>query len=186
MLTEIISKRRSVFPSQYTVGEIPRADLEQILDSAKWAPTHKKTQPWRFKVLQGEVLDQLGHYLASSYENTEGFKNFKLNKLREKPSKAAAIVLIFMHRCDKESVPEWEEIAATAMAVQNMWLTSHDLGYGAYWSSPKSFAPMDEWDAIEVGEREQFLGFFYIGNYNKEDVVVVERKGVEEYTQFYP
>ena len=32
-----------------------------------------------------------------------------------------------MKRDLKESVPEWEEIAATAMAVQNMWLTCVDF-----------------------------------------------------------
>ncbi len=184
MLLDIIKTRRSVFPVQYTQGEIPKADLLTLLESARWAPNHRKTEPWRYKVLQGKALDQLGDFLASRYEKTDGFKKFKLKKLRENPSKASAIILIFMHRDEKESVPEWEEIAATSMSVQNMWLTAHDLGYGAYWSSPKPFAPMNEFDLIEVGERERFLGFFYIGSYDKEEQALPERKDVNEVTQF--
>lgn len=184
MLSEIIKTRRSVFPAQYTGGELKKEHLNIILESARWAPNHRKTQPWRYKVLQGEALDQLGEFLASRYEKTDGFKKFKLKKLRENPSMASAIILIFMSRCEKESVPEWEEIAATSMSVQNMWLTSHNLGYGAYWSSPKPFAPMTDFNAIEVGERERFLGFFYLGTYDKEEQELPERMTVEEFTQF--
>jgi len=41
-----------------------------------------------------------------------------------------------MKRDPKESLPEWEEVAAVAMAVQNLWLSSHEKGIGGYWSSP--------------------------------------------------
>jgi nitroreductase len=34
-------------------------------------------------------------------------------------------------------VPDWEEIAATSMAVQNMYLTCTANRIGCYWSSPK-------------------------------------------------
>lgn len=184
MLLDIIKTRRSVFPAQYTQGEIPKADLLTLLESARWAPNHRKTEPWRYKVLQGKALDQLGDFLASRYEKTNGFKKFKLNKLRENPSKASAMILIFMNRDEKESVPEWEEIAATSMSVHNMWLTAHDLGYGVYWSSPKSFAPISEFTAIKVGDRERFLGFLYIGTYDKEDLELPDRRSIEEFTEF--
>ena len=36
-----------------------RATLEQVLEAANWAPTHGKTEPWRFTVLSPEGLDQL-------------------------------------------------------------------------------------------------------------------------------
>jgi nitroreductase len=32
---------------------LERWQLEAILDAARWAPTHKKTEPWRFVVLTG-------------------------------------------------------------------------------------------------------------------------------------
>ncbi|MGY8931922.1 MAG: nitroreductase family protein [Flavobacteriales bacterium] len=38
--------------------------------------------------------------------------------------------VICMSRDENEVIPEWEELAATSMSVQNMWLTctSYDLG----------------------------------------------------------
>lgn len=184
MIQEIIKTRRSVFPAQYTQGVITKNDLKAILESARWAPNHRKTQPWRYKVLTGKALDRLGDFMAAAYSKVDGHKKFKIKKLQENPSKANAIILIFMNRDEKESVPEWEEIAAVSMSVQNMWLTTHDLGYGCYWSSPKPFVNMSDFKGIEVQENERFLGFFYLGTYNKEAQELPERKKIEDIAAF--
>jgi nitroreductase len=173
-----------MFPAQYTGNSIPKADLLRILEAARWAPNHAKTQPWRYKVLQGEALGQLGDFLADSYLATPDAKEFTSNKLRHTPRAASVIVLLFMERDIKERIPEWEEVAAVAMSVQNMWLTAHDLGYGSYWSSPKSFANMADFEPINVGERERFLGFFYLGTVEPTIQELPERMTVDEFTQF--
>ena len=49
-----------------------------------------------------------------------------------------------MQRDPKESVPEWEEIASVAMAVQNMWLMAQELNLGGYWSSPLIIHQLEE------------------------------------------
>ncbi|NNC33646.1 MAG: nitroreductase, partial [Croceitalea sp.] len=59
---------------------------------------------------------------------------------------------------------EWEELAATAMAVQNMWLVATELNLGSYWSSPGLIAYMD--DFFDLKEGEKCLGFFYVGYYD--------------------
>ena len=50
MLFNIIKNRRSVFPQQYNTKPITRDTILQVLEAANWAPTHKKTEPWRFKI----------------------------------------------------------------------------------------------------------------------------------------
>ena len=42
-------------------------DIEQILENANWAPNHKKTEPWRFKVFRGAALERLSDYLGEWY-----------------------------------------------------------------------------------------------------------------------
>jgi nitroreductase len=75
-----------------------------------------------------------------------------------------AVIAICMQRDPKESVPEWEEVAAVAMAVQNMWLVAHQKGIGAYWSSPSFITEMHRF--FEFNEGEKCLGFFYMGKYD--------------------
>jgi len=184
MLEKTIQTRRSVFPAQYTGDELPHKDLLKIINAARWAPNHRKTEPWRYKVITGSALTRLGEFMGTAYSQVEGHKKFKLKKLQENPVKSSAVILIFLHRDEEKTVPEWEEIAAVSMSVQNMWLTTHDLGYGCYWSSPKTFANMQDFEGITMDNQERFLGFLYIGTYDKEAQELPERKSIDEIAQF--
>ncbi len=167
MIFDLIKKRRSVFPVQYNSSPIAKADIENILEAANWAPTHRKTEPWRFKILIGESRERLGQFLAKKYQETEAHpKQVKIKKLLENPQRAGAVITICMQRDPKESLPEWEEIAATAMAVQNMWLCCTEMRIGCYWSSPGLIQYMGEF--LELNEGEKCLGFFYMGYYDEE------------------
>ena len=101
----------------------------------------------------------------------------KLKKLRENPQKASAIIVICMQRNQKDLLPEWEEIAATAMAVQNMWLCSTELGIGSYWSSPGVISQMHRFFDLEHGER--CLGLFYMG-YSDMELMDGVRQPIQE------
>ncbi len=166
MILELIRKRRSIFPVQYNAKPISKEALEKILEAANWAPNHKKTEPWRFKVLQGNSKEALGTFLANKYQEVEAKpKKLKIKKLLDNPSKAAAVIAICMQRDPNESLPEWEEVAATAMAVQNMWLCCTEMGIGSYWSSPGLIKYMDVF--FDLNEGEKCLGFFYMGYYDE-------------------
>lgn len=165
MIADIITSRRAVFPSQYNEDTISKQEIDTILSAANWAPTHRRTEPWRFKVFYGESLQKLGEFLADTYERTAvNFSEFKMNKILKKTAQSACIIAICFQRDAEEKVPEWEEIAATAMAVQNMWLQAHAMGIGAYWSSPALKDHLR--DHIDLAEGEQCLGFFYMGKYD--------------------
>jgi hypothetical protein len=47
----LIAGRRAVFPKDMNGQAVSRGEIEQLLAAANWAPTHKKTQPWRFVVM---------------------------------------------------------------------------------------------------------------------------------------
>lgn len=170
-ISQLIRKRRSIFPKMYIDKPIPKEIIEEVLENANWAPTHKLTEPWRFKVLQGGALErlrdwQLNWYLTNVPKEKQTEK--KLKKLRNNPLKAGAIIAIIMQRDPKESLPEWEEVAAVACAVQNMWLTTTAYAIGAYWSSPgfiKDIGPF-----LGLKESEKCLGYFYMGYHEMPEI----------------
>ncbi len=172
-IDQIIRTRRSVYPRMYTGEPIGRDEIMDILESANHAPTHKLTQPWRFRVMQGEALERLGKFLAESYrERTPGelFSDAKYEKMKSKPVQSACVIGIYMQRDQAERLPEWEEIAAVASAVQNMWLSCSARGIGAYWSTPSAFVNATKFFELEEGER--CLGLFYMGRWNPVDLPV--------------
>lgn len=167
LITQLIRKRRSVFPAMYKDQPIPKEILEEVLENANWAPTHRFTEPWRFKVFTGSALQELSDYLGDYYEaNTpeEKFSERKLKKTRKKPLQSGAVIAICMQRDPEERVPEWEEIASVACAVHNMSLTLFAHGIGNYWSSPKSI--LEAKDFLHLKEGEKCLGLMYMGYFD--------------------
>ncbi len=163
-ITELVRRRRAVFPPMYKDQPIDREIIEEILENANWAPTHKLTEPWRFRVFTGESLERLAQFMADFYrEHTpeEQFSVKKFEKTLSKARRSACVIAICMQRDPAERVPEWEEIAAVACAVQNMWLTATAHGIGAYWSTSKSIYATQ--DLLDLQPGEQCLGYFFMG-----------------------
>lgn len=172
-ISGLIRRRRSVFPKTYIADKpVERALIEQLLENANWAPTHRLTEPWRFRVFHSEESRRrLGAYLADFYlKNTpqEQFSEEKMKKSGENPLLSAAVIAIVMRRDPAASVPEFEEIAAVSMAVQNMWLSCTALGLGCYWSTPRAALEADAFLELQPGER--CLGLFYMGWHNMPEI----------------
>tara|TARA_B100001113_G_scaffold50722_1_gene36892 strand:+ start:1206 stop:1763 length:558 start_codon:yes stop_codon:yes gene_type:complete len=165
-ILNLIKSRRSVTPKLYNDIEISDDELRLILEAANWAPTHKKTEPWRFRVLKNHSKDSLGKFLAKKYKETAtSYSKFKHYDFIEKAKKSAVIILICMQRDPQESIPEWEEIAAVSMSVQNIWLMATNLQIGSYWSSTKLINYINEFTPLDKGET--CLGIFYMGKFEK-------------------
>lgn len=164
VLSRIIRNRRSIFPVQFGNEKIPQDFIDQMLELGNWAPTHRRTEPWRYIVVSGQAKTRLGDFLATKYEEIsepDQFKPSKQKKIRSKCEQSQVVILICMQRDVLERLPEWEEVASVAMSVQNMWLACAASGIGCYWSSPAMINYIDEFVAMNEGMR--CLGLFYMG-----------------------
>lgn len=162
----MIKSRRSVFPPSYTGREITKPVLTELLSCANAAPTHKLTQPWRFIVFREQGLTRLGDQLASLYQSHTPEAQFlqkKYDNTKEKVLRSGAVIAIVVSYSG--TVPQWEELAATACAVQNLWLASAAAGIGGYWSSPGTIKHLGEFLGLE--SHEECLGFFYMGYHDE-------------------
>ena len=166
-INQLIKNRRSVFPKQYTGNKVDDAIVKQILENANWAPTHGKTEPWRFFVFSGEGLKSFSEFQSSLYaEKTKAagtYDETKFQKLLNHPLQASHIIALVMKRQESERIPEVEEIQSVACAVQNMYLTATAYGLGAYWASGGVTYWDDTKDFFGLGNKDRLLGFFYIG-----------------------
>jgi len=164
IIKEVIRSRRSIFPPMYTGETIEDDVIWEILENANWAPTHKFTEPWRFVVIPQNKIPELCAFGADWYQKytpAEKFSEIKLKKIKTKPLSASHIVAVCMKRDPDKSVPKWEEEAAVACAVQNMYLTVTAKGLGGYWSTPGYAMKAD--DFLKLKKKEKCLGLFYIG-----------------------
>lgn len=179
IINDLIKERRSIFPPSYIPEEIPRDIIQQIVSNANYAPTHRVTEPWRFVIFRNEGLIKLADEMARLYQVTTpptSFDQAKYDAVKEKIMKASCVMAIVMES-HPEKLPEWEEIAAVACAVQNMWLTATAYKIGAYWSTPGTITELDEF--LDLTPSQKCLGLFYMG-YHKAPRLEARRRPYEE------
>lgn len=163
ILSSIIRSRRTVYANTYINKVIPEELLIEIITNATWAPTHKRTEPWRFIVLEGKHQEKLGEFMLAHYKEHLSEENFPPSRYEHTLNypKNATLVAIIFQRSKRVQIPEWEEIAAISCAVQNMWLSCTANGIGGYWDT--SEAAIIYGNRLELLENERCLGLFYMG-----------------------
>lgn len=181
LINRLIATRRSIFPKQFEAGKvIPDAIIWQALENANWAPSHKLTEPWRFTVFSGNGLKKLADETAAIYKQYAGekFKQNKYEQLLTTPLQCSHVIAIGCKR-HKDDLPELEEIASVACAVQNIYLTVAAYGIGGYWSTGgitfiEEAKPLFGLDADDI-----LMGFFYLG-YVRVPATPGVRKSIQE------
>ena len=163
-----IAQRRAVYPASFTGAAVERSALEQLLEAANYAPTHRRTEPWRFVVFEQGKLGELGQALRTACEADAQAKGQEasaavLGKIERNTSLSGAVIALIMQRDPQARIPEWEEVAAVAMAVQNLWLGLAELGLGGYWGSPAWMHHQSMSAFLGLQEGQTCLGFFYLG-----------------------
>lgn len=165
-VTEVIENRRTVYPEFFSDRKVHKEQIQLMLDNARWAPTHKLTQPWFFKVYYGEGTKQFGDFHADTYKKitpSEEFKEMKYNKMRNRAYKSSAVIVAAMRRDEKERVPEIEELASTYTAIQNLLLTATAYGIGVYWGTGGLTYKQEMKDFIGLGENDKVVGLLFVG-----------------------
>lgn len=181
---DAIRNRRSI--GKVKEEKPPAQAIEQILEAARWAPNHHKTEPWHFYILSGEGRDKLGEVYGKinlekltdpSSEQQEQAWQSGLKKARRAP----VVIVNVVEPAEGEKIEKVEEIAAFSCAVQNLLLTAHALGLAAKWRTGKANFHEEMRKAFGVSEGGLVLGMIYVG-YAAEEGEVTPKKEVSDYT----
>jgi nitroreductase len=182
-VNKLIRERRSFFQNDYTGERVDDSIINQMLENANWAPTHKYTEPWRFIVFTGEGLKKLADVQAEFYKkyttNDNSFKEERYNNLLKKPMLSSHIIVVGMKRDEKKSVPEIEEMGAVFCAVQNIYLTATAYGVGCYLSTGGITFFEGAQEVLGFGKEDKLIGFMHVG-VPKPGTHTGKRKPIEE------
>ncbi len=166
LVEDVIRTRRSVKPADFSDRQVEQATIRRLLESANWAPTHGLTEPWRFAVFTGDgrkqlvaVLEKICCQLFPAGES----RTAKLEKLRQNLQRAPCVIAIVMRRQPAAKIPEVEEVAAVACAVQNLHLVATAMGLAGYWSSGELICNPSLLEYLGFQEPDRVLGLFYLG-----------------------
>jgi nitroreductase len=166
---------------------VPKELIENILEAGTWAPSHFRTEPWKFFVLEGNSRMALGEVLVKIAEKTMDDPNSETNikkreKILEKPFRAPVIITVAVEpNVKSEKVIVQEEYGAVYASIQNMLLAAHALGLGGFWRTGKpTYDPLMK-KLFGLSDKGEVLGFLYFG-YPKKEMPPGNRKAISEVT----
>lgn len=181
--------RRSVFPRSYVDRAVSSATMQQLLDAAMWAPFHGSRPPWHFVVLGKSAMVEMQQLTLDFYDHNWqrlGWSNGKRGTEAEYQAWRAEtedeitgrwgpvsymVGIVMRRQAGSKRLPEWEEAAATACAVQNMHIqASASPGVACYWSSwhdaVRDSREMHAFLGMDAADR--CMGFFIVAACNPE------------------
>lgn len=163
-LLELAAARRT--HKAFGPEPVPRETLLELLAVARFAPTHHKLEPWRFRVLGPETLAALK----------------KVDKEADKLDRAPTLV-VASAALTGDLVQDEEDVCATAAAIQLVLLAATERGLATYWRTPKVLRTRPGRDAVGIPSGERFLGLLHFGTAEREPAPR-ERRPVESYVEF--
>ena len=132
---ELLLRRRSAKAAMLSEPGPTPAQLETILTAATRVPDHKKLEPWRFIVFEGEARAAFGRVLlkACLAEDKETPSAARLETERTRFLRAPTVVAVISRVTPNPAAPEWEQVLSCGAACFNMCLAANALGFGTCW-----------------------------------------------------
>ena len=132
---------------------VPPETLDELLELARWAPNHHRTNPWRFRVVGPETLERLKEAAGPA----------------EAPKLERARTLVVASCVLSGDLQQDEEdICATACAVYTVLLAAHARGLAGYWRTPAVLRTPEGRAAVGVPEDERVLALIHLGRPRQE------------------
>jgi nitroreductase len=147
---------------------LPREEIGELLDLARWAPNHHLTAPWRFRVVGPEALARL--------------KQAAGPEAAAKLDRAPTLIVV---SCvpGEDPVQNEEDLHATAVASYIVLLAAHARGHAGYWRTPAVLRSAEGRAAVGLPEGERFVGLLHLGP-PRQEKEAPDRPPVEQVTEF--
>jgi nitroreductase len=165
-----------IIKARRTIGAMQDKDVSEnainlMLEAGTWAPNHKKTEPWKFRVFTGDSRVRLGDEMERIMKQKTGHLSEeealkKTTKAKKGPLRAPVIIAVAVSPSGK--VPEIEEISAVAASIQNMLLVAEEQGLATIWRTGEIVYQTELNDFLSLEEDDKLLGLIYVGHPNKE------------------
>lgn len=141
-----------------------REQMDEALRCAQRAPDHGRLRPWRFYVLEGEDLQQLGAmFEAVTRQQNPALDAAQAERLRGMPLRAPMIVVVASKVISGHKVPVWEQHVAVGCATQNLQLALHAMGFASMWRTGDMASDPQVKARFGLGVEDRIIGYLYIG-----------------------
>lgn len=163
-MLKFLAQRRS--PSKNHLGAPGPApeEVDELLRIAARVPDHRRVEPWRFIVFEGDARHQFGRKISAIYDKAH--PECEASDILEEAGRlerAPVVVAVISSPDTSHKTPVWEQELSCGAVCYNLLLAASSAGWGAIWLS--------EWIAFNnqvdqllgLAEEERIAGYIYLG-----------------------
>lgn len=164
VISAIIKNRRTIKPFMMNGNKIADQQITELLELANWAPTHGLTEPWRFVVYAEPAKFCREHAEMYKRDTTaETFNQAVYDNLAQQGNKASHVIIAVMQRGDLPKIPAFEEMAATACAIENLLIGATALNMASYWGTGGMILKPAMKTFLNLRGEDEVMGVLYLG-----------------------
>ena len=145
-VVQAIRSRRT--HKQYGSEPVSETVVRELVDLARWAPNHKLTNPWRFRLLGPETRTQIDELVSEA----------DVIKLRRAPT----LLLVTAVLSDDPVLAE-EDVLAAGAATYALLLAATERGLASYWRTPSCFREPDVRSVLGLSDDEVLVALVHLG-----------------------
>ncbi|RAH15737.1 MAG: hypothetical protein CMB56_002685 [Methanobacteriota archaeon] len=159
--------RRTIY--HFSTREVDKKILEIAFEAARFAPSHKHTNPWKFYVMGQECRSSIikdVEELSIKKCEKKGLEisDEIIERAKNKILKVPVLVAVTSKLSPDNLFLQEEDYAATVCAIQNLTLSLWDNGIGSQWSTGSITRRQSLYDALEISRKdERIIGLIKIG-----------------------
>ena len=133
---------------QYGPEAVDEAVVRELVTLARFAPNHKLTNPWRFRLLGPETRARIEELVGEN----------ETLKLRRAPTLVLVTAVL-----SEDPVLAEEDLLAAGCAAYVMLLGATKRGLASYWRSPNCFREEPVRTLVGLAENETLVALVYLG-----------------------
>jgi len=133
---------------QFGREPVDEAVVRDLLDLARFAPNHKLTQPWRFRLLGRETRRRIDDAVGTK-------EAMKLGR--------APTLILATAQLSGDAHTDQEDLHATACAVYAVLLGATARGLASYWRTPAALEEPAVRDLLGLETNEQVVSLIHLG-----------------------
>jgi nitroreductase len=140
---------------------IPDELIDRLIAVSATAPNHKRTFPWRFRIITGEGRAELGEALALDLIETAQ-PEAKIEKARSKYLRAPVLIAVASIAGEDPTMTA-ENRDAVAAAIQTLLLGATAADLASYWSTGAAMTSVRLREFCGFDETDTIVGLLYLG-----------------------
>ncbi len=161
-LVLLLKNRRSVLSKNLSEPGPDEKQLKTILEIAARVPDHRKLEPWRFIVIQGDARKNLGGKFCAIRLQNYKLTSEQISAEQNRYNHAPTVVVVVFSPVEHKT-PVFEQLLSCGAVCQHINLASSALGFNSQWVTNWCSFDKDAQKELGLKPHESIAGFFHIG-----------------------